>query len=316
MDLPAHFCSAVIDKAATDAFCIELAGRGAEPLFCDAVPTLKGFGDGKSVLLQEAEKRLFGHYLASFMQRSGTCVGQGYTRAMQDAAFFALTHGGLIGRPVQLCFETIYAGARINVGKGSLGSGDGACGVWAAQFMHDYGLVERGVYGSIDLSKPREDLAVLWGAPRHGVPQVLLDQSLSYKADAVMKCTSVEDVRDALAAGYGVPRCANRATHGQRDANGMLAPSTSGGHCQELCGVFIDIKGDLIFVEQQSWGAQGPVGGGTWKLQDGREIMPREGACGIRPEDIKTYLREGELWALRPPLTMWADADVLPSTAA
>jgi hypothetical protein len=305
-----HLCGAIVDKTATDNVCLAIASSGAEPFFADAKPGLRGFGEGKSVLLQEAELKLFGKYLPSWNQARGTCVGQGTGRALQDATFWAIAFGDSIGKPTQLCFETIYAGSRIQIGKGWLGNQDGASGAQAAQYVREYGLLARGVYGSIDLSKPREDLAVTWGAPRHGVPTALLSESATFKAEAAMKCTTVDTVRDAIAAGYGVTACGGMATHGQRDANGMLAPSPSGGHCQYFCGVFIDFKGRLVFVDQQSWGTNGPVGGGPWKLHDGREIQPREGACGVFADVVEKYLRTGEMWAIAPPVTPWGASDL------
>lgn len=313
MNLPSHFCSAIIDPAETDAVCVALAGQGKEPLFADAMPSFKGYGDGKSFLHQESETILFGKTGPSWMQNRGTCVSQGTGRGAQDALYSALAFGENVGKPVQLCFETIYAGSRIQIGKGKLGNGDGSIGAWACQFLHDFGLLARGVYGPIDLSSPQEMLAVRWGSPGMGVPSVLLADSASYKSPACMKCVTVEDVRDALAARCGVARCAQKATHGQRDQDGTLRPVASGGHCQELAGVFVDIHGDLLFVEQQSWGASGPVGGGPFKLQDGREIMPREGSCAIYPEDVQGYLKEGEIWAFRSPITPWSDPSQKPS---
>lgn len=321
----AHLCGAWISPEQTDAVCLALAAQGAEPLFGDAAPQFNGYGEGKCVLLQDAEEKLFGHTLPSWMQTRGTCVSQGTGRGVQDSLYNDLAFGDAIGKPVQLSAETIYGGSRVQVGKGQMGkaspwgssrpSGDGSCGAWAAQFVHDYGMLARGVYGSIDLSKAREDLSIQWG--NVGVPQALLQESAGYKARACMRAMTVENVRDGLAAGYAGARCAQKATHGQRDQDGMLQPSDSGGHCQELCGVFVDYKGRLCFVEQQSWGAEaGPVGGGMWKLQDGREVQPREGACGIFVDSIQTYLRTGEIWLFAPPKTVWADATITPSRLA
>lgn len=241
------------------------------------------------------------------------CVSQGSGRAIQDAIYSSIAVGGLVGDLVSICFETIYGGSRVQIGRGQLGGGDGSCGAWAAQFMHDFGILKRGTYGSINLESPREDLAVQWGQPRYGVPQSLLAESASHKLVSCMQCHTVEDVRDALAARYGVARCADRATDGVRDKDGIRRPRASGGHCQEICGVYVDKNGNLMFVEQQSWGNAGPKGGGTFKLQDGREIAPREGSCAICPDDVEYYLRNGEVWAFAPPRELWQTEHVKPS---
>ena len=118
-----------------------------------------------------------------------------------------------------------------------------------------------------------------------------------------MRAKSVEDLRDGLAARCGAAACGRWATEGQRDANGSIVPQdiSPGGHCEEFAGVFVDIHGDLWFVVQQSWGTQGPTGGGTWKLADGREVQPAEGAAAVRPEVVQNYLKQGEIWLLAAP---------------
>lgn len=303
--IPDNLLGCDIDPVKTAAVCQALADQGKQPIFGDAMPQLKGWGIDKSVLLFDAEMKLFGKYMPSWNQLRGTCVSQGFGRAWQDALWYAIAFGNRIGLPVQICNEPIYAGSRINVGKGNLGNGDGSCGAWAALYGHNFGLNSRQVYGNIDLTTPHEDWACQWGAPHHGVPQSLLDASADYKADACMKCESIEDVRDALAAGYGVARCAKHATHGTRSIDGFLDPVPSGGHCQEIRGVYVDIKGDLCFIDQQSWNGNGPVGGGPIKLQDGREVDLPEGASATHSDTIAIYLNEGEVWAVAPPYNVW-----------
>lgn len=308
MDIPAELLGAHLDPKETDAVCLIMAAQGVEPLFADAQPGLAGFGTGKSVLLFEAEQHLFKQYLPSWSQKSGTCVSMGFGRAWQDALYWGLAFGSLEGTPASICFETIYGGSRVTIGKGKLGSGDGSIGAWAALYGHDYGLLTRGTYGTIDLSKPREDLAVLWGTPGRGVPASLLAESAGYKASGCMRCTTVENIVDAICAGYGCAGCAQIATSGIRDDHGMCRPRPSGGHCQEIRGVYIDWKGRLCGVMQQSWGAAGPSGGGPIKLQDGREIPLPEGACGVFAEDLKRYLTDGEVWAVAAPYRPWNKA--------
>lgn len=325
MDDLSHLCGCVLDERATDAVCLALAGQGKEPLFKDARPELRGFGEGKSVLLQEAEAKLFGHNLPSFNQSRGTCTEQGSTRALQDSLYYSLAFGDRVGSAVELAGESLYGIARVTIGKGQFGRaspwgtnprqvrGDGCAGCMVAQAAHDFGLLKRGVYDSIDLSKPREDLAIQWG--NVGTPQSLMAESASYKAAACFRATSLDDLRDGLAAGYAAAICGQLCAQGQRDSDGMAPLQACGGHCMETCGVFIDIHGDLIFVVQNSWGANGPQGGRTFKLQDGREVQPREGCCGVRPEQMQRGYFAGngcEVWLLAPPATPWQTAETTP----
>lgn len=326
-----HLCGAVIGEALkplTDAVCLALASAGVEPLFADAQPGLKGFGEGKSVLLQDAEVELFGKTLPSWMQRRGTCTEQGTGRAACDSLYWAIRKSGgdSIGSPVEIASETLYGIGRVQIGKGQFGKAspwgvfgnqarnDGCAGSMVALAAHDYGLLKRGVYDSIDLSKPREDLAILWG--NNGTPASLIAESTAYKIDACMQVKSVDELRDGIAAGYAATVCGPFCAEGQRDANGMAPLQDCGGHCMEVCGEFVDIHGDLIFQVQNSWGTMGPQGGGTFKLKDGREVQPREGSCGVRPEQFKTYLSRGEIWLIGAPLNPWRNADLKPSDLA
>ncbi len=317
-----HLCGAIIDeplRPLTDAVCLAFASAGKEPLFADAQPALKGFGEGKCVLLQDAETELFGHTLPSWSQARGTCTEQGTGRAATDSLYWALAKGGLIGDPVEIASEALYGIGRVQIGKGAYGKacpwgaacggrgqrdcGDGCAGCVVAQAAHDYGLLKRGIYGSLDLSKPREDLAIQWS--NSGTPAMLLAESAAFKIDAAMRATSVDDLRDGVAAGYAATICGPFTATGQRDANGMAPLQGCGGHCMEVCGVFVDVHGDLIFQVQNSWGKSGPQGGGTFKLKDGREVQPREGSCGVRPEQFKTYQSRGEIWLIGRPANPW-----------
>ncbi len=305
-----RLCGAVYDPAVTEAVCLALASAGKEPLFGDAQPNLAGFGAGKSYLHQDAEVRHFGKTLPSWMQKRGSCTEQGTGRALQHATFSAIGTTQL-GLPVEWSSEMLYGVARVQLGKGqfgqadpwgsSRGNGDGCSGALVAQAAHDYGWLPRGVHGSFDLSKPREDLAIAWG--NTGTPDELLSQSKQYRARACMQAKTVENVRDALAARFGAAGCGTYATEGMRDKNGYLVPQniSPGGHCEEISGVFIDMHGDLMFVIQQSWGDRGPQGGGNWELQDGREVVPADGAAAVHVEAIENYLKYGEIWLLAPP---------------
>lgn len=313
-------CGAVIDQRITDAVCQALSDSGKTPIFGDAQPGLAGFGIGKSFLHQDSEVKLFGKTLPSWLQRRGTCTEQGNGRGLQQATFSAIANGTQIGAAVEWASEIAYGVGRVQLGRGQFGEacpwnvacggrgqrgcGDGCSGDLVAQALHDFGWLPRGIYGSFDLTKPREDLAVEWS--NTGTPAELLTAAANFKASACHLAKSVDNVRDALAARYGAACCGHWATEGQRDANGAITPQdiSPGGHCEGLNGVFVDIHGDLWFTEQNSWGTMGPKGGGTWKLQDGREVVPAEGSAAIRPEAVQAYIKQGSIWLLAPPLNL------------
>lgn len=307
-----HLCGAHILPEETDRFCMGLAKAGIEPLFADAsirqkpdftswcVRKWQGAG---SEFLWHAERSLFGKLLPSWIQTRGVCVGMGHGRAWQDAVYNELAFGASRGETVAIAWEFLYGRSRTAPGHGRI-HGDGSVGAWAAEAGHNDGIVIRGNHGTIDLTQQREDLAIRWGDA--GVPAALLQDASGFRAHAVMRCTTTTDVRNALLARYGIARCAARATRPQRDAEGFSGTESSGGHCQCLRGVYRDRRGRTRFVEQQSWpGTAAPHGGGPLQLWDGRTEELPEGAGAIEEDDVETYLRTGEVWAMAPPRNLW-----------
>lgn len=315
------YLGAHIDPRETEAFCLRLAQVNEEPLFADARSDLRDFGVGRNVFLWDAEQALWGHTLPADSQARGTCVSRGTYRAAQLSLYWSIAFGGLVGKLVTLAYEPIYGGSRVNVGGGRL-SGDGSYGAWAAQYVHDYGLLPRGKFGTIDLTKSNEPLACTWGTRGHGVPQSILRESADYRAAACWCCRTVEDIRDAIAAGYGVAFCSNtlwQVPDGQttrRDGDGMCRPVDSGGHCEAIVGTYRDHKGRECFVRQQSWGNY-PRGTDRIKVYDGREIPLPEGAYGSFVADNDRALRGGgEAWAISAPFSAWRDPHQKPSEVA
>jgi hypothetical protein len=289
------------DDAAVDDFCQALDAAGTPAVFSAAQPDLAGHWErlkaaGETgIFLQDAESELFGHTLPAESQRRGTCVSRGTMRAIRDAYYWGIVHHEDLATPRDICFEPIYGGSRVQVGGGRLGTGDGSVGAWAAQFVHDFGLLARGVYGGVDLTQPREDLAVDWGNPGVGVPAGLLAEARAHPVGACHFCPTTAAIADAVSAGYGVAYCSN-LIWGDRDRNGIARPVTSGGHCESICGVARSPQGDTLFIRQQSWGAR-PNGPDLLNFAGGTKRL-RQGAYGAFEEDIAKGLRGGgEAWA-------------------
>lgn len=234
---------------------------------------------------------------AAFCQTIGDCVSMVY-RSLQDCLNWDRAKNGAISRPVKLCFETIYGGSRVAIGRGQLGSQDGSVLAWASEYVARYGVLERGIYHGTDLSKPREDLAQAWGQPRAGVPQVIevLSKDHRFKAH---QCKSTDELADGIASGMFGGICRSYYTHAI-DSEGFATFGNYGGHHTCLRGAFIDRRtNQRVFVEQQSHGSGVPDAHPVAHTTDG-DVELSDGAYLVRENDIARFMGQGEIWIFQP----------------
>lgn len=294
----------VPNPQAVEEFCQSLADSGVKPRFGDSYPKLNGFWMGlvkrgaTGVFLWEWEDDLLRKRTAVDMQAAGvdpgSCVSRATHRAAQDSHGMAIRRGRLVGKPVELCYETIYGGGRVKIGNGSLGWQGGMVGAWAARYVREVGVLPRGVYGSHDLTHSREDLAELWGRPRVGAPSEL--EAISHPVKAVHHVKTVDELADCTAAEFGSAMCSTWL-FGDRNKKGMSTYAGPTAHCESIRGVFITMEGGLGFVRQQSWGPNSPQG--PQKLQyAGGEIDLPPGCYGVYGEDLQQAMNTGETWAI------------------
>lgn len=271
---------------------------------------LKGYRDGESVCLWDAETQLFGRTLPSWIQTIGTCVGMGCGRAIQDSMFWALAFGDQLGDAVEVAWEPLYGLARTakDIGNGRMGSNpSGNYPSWFARAYHEYGLPIRQKYGTIDLSTQRENLAAQWCQRGHATPTSIVDSIKTYNGGACYWPQSVEEILGCIRAGYAVARAGNYSTGANRDKNGYCGLDRCGGHCQFWRGVIVMKNGNVFIAEQQSWpGASAPHGENyTIVAETGREIRLPEGCGLIDLADATMVLKNGEVIAFGPPRNLW-----------
>lgn len=301
----------LLDPRVTDETCAAMEGEGRTVAFGAARPALSGHWQRlvergvNGVFFNEFEEAVLGATQPAFNQGRGTCVGQGFARALQDAILASVFRQSIM-RPARIAPEFIYPAARNGIGRGQQGkhlanssANDGTYGGWAARALVRFGSLERGVYGQYDLSKPNEMLAIRWGDPGPGVPAELYAAAADHKCDAFL-CRDVGSIADALGAEHGVAICIPRIA-GSRDKNGMSRLSDQGNHCTALSGVFLTPSGDLGLIYQQSWGNQ-PSGPDILKYAGGEQKL-RQGECGIWAEELEVIMRRAgqtgaEAWAI------------------
>jgi len=246
------------------------------------------------VFAQDAEKRLTGQMRPAYRQTRGVCVSRGTGGAIQDSLLFALANSGRVGRPATIATEPIYAGSRQTIGRGQLGSVEGSCGCWAAEWVARFGVVERAVYGAIDLTKSNDDIACNWSS-RSGqnVPKDIQEAGLTHKVSA-HKVATTNELADAIFAGYFGAVCRSRYCSAV-DTDGFGIFNNNGGHCTEVSGAYFDFRGQLQFVEQQSHGTGRPTPNPVARTEGGAVAL-RDGSYPVRCEAMADAIRTGEVW--------------------
>lgn len=298
---------------AREAFSTTLKGAYADDSFSGAAPALKGHWNRlvKSgttrVLAQDFELQILGEHLPPDEQARGTCVSRGSYKAAQDSYFYELAQKLIVGRIAKLCFEPLYGGARVNIGKGWLGRShrgdcrcgrcpnEGAAGSHAAEYLWRWGLLERGKYGRFDLSRPNESLACDWG--NDGVPQEILMAGAEHPC-LCHRVYNTDELADCCAAGYFAAYC-SPYLWGDRDLDGMSRIAQAGAHCEEVSGVFLLPSGQTAFTKQQSWGQFMPRGQQMLRTKGGL-VKLRPGAYGAFAGDLQRGLDNGgEAWCFK-----------------
>jgi hypothetical protein len=244
----------VDDQAAVWATVRAIEAQGVPALFEDAAPHLIAAADDDApVFFWEAEKRLLGKVLPSWNQRSvGSCVGFGNGRAGQDILLWEVAAGEPEQWPgAEICPEIIYGGSRVEVGGGRI-SGDGSIGAWAAKWVKDWGLVPRGVYGSLDVTTYNESTCRQLG--RNGIPAEVETAARLHPVTAVAMVRSGDDWWAGTGAGKPSAICSGRGFTTTLK-KGFCQPSGSWAHCMEGRGRFRR-AGDKekCGVIQNSWG--------------------------------------------------------------
>jgi hypothetical protein len=278
-------------KAAVDQAMAALA----QPLFYAAAYPIKDTGAGKVVLLYQFLAQHCGGKFPIHKQTIGDCVSHGWSLGidvLQGAEIQASQAGKFPGEEAS---EIIYAGSRVEIGKGACGLQDGSVGAWAAQFVTKYGTIVRGKYGSLDLTTYNGQTAQKLGAPNAGVPDPLEPAVREHPIKTTSLVRGYPEARDAIANGYPVPVCSTVGFDGQggnqtkRDQDGFAKRNGSWPHCMLFAGVDDAFKRPGLLCIN-SWGT-------TWITGPRRHEQP-EGSFWVDADTVDAMLREGDSFAV------------------
>jgi hypothetical protein len=212
-------------------------GALPHPVFGITARPIRDTGKGKVVLLYQANRKVAGRDFCH-TQTIGDCVSHGWSLLVDTLKCVQIAAGQREKFTGETATEVMYAGARIEIGRGQCGRGDGAVGAWAAQFASTYGTLVRGVYGDIDLTSYDGNRAKAWGAPGRGVPDALEAILKDHPVRTTSMVQTYEEARDAIANGYPVAVCSNQGFSMARDQDGFARPQGSWPHC--MCFIAAD----------------------------------------------------------------------------
>jgi hypothetical protein len=271
------------DPAAVEAVLMRLP----RPVFAECAAPIAESGKGQVALLHKVVASVRGAFPVR-MQTIGDCVSQGWACAVDVLAAVQVAAGTTARYGGDTATEILYAGSRVEVGKGRLGRRDGSVGAYAAEFVVKYGTLPRGRYGEIDLTDYSGPRARQWGMPGRGVPDALEPLLAPNRVRTVSLVRTYEEARDALAQGYPVPVASSQGFAMSRDAKGFARPRGSWAH--QMCFIAVDDadpRPGLLCMN--SWGPD-------WISGPTRHDQP-PGSFWVDAEVADRMLRQGDSFA-------------------
>jgi hypothetical protein len=230
-----------------------IMGALPHPVFGVTARPIRDSGKGKTVLLYQANRKVFGRDFCH-QQTIGDCVSHGWSLLIDTLKCVQIAQGLREKFTGETATEVMYAGSRVEIGHGQAGNGDGAVGAWAAQFATQYGTLVRGKYGAVDLTTYDGNRARAWGRPGAGVPDDLEPRLREHPLKTASMVLSYAEARDAIANGYPVAVCSRLGFVAQRDRDGfaVVDPQHPWGHCTCLIGAD-DAYGRPGLLDMNSW---------------------------------------------------------------
>ena len=222
----------------------------------------------EDVFLWDACRKVTGELLPPRDQGNiGACVGFGTAAAVEHLSCVQAASDASESYR-ELAPEIIHAGSRVEIGGGQI-RGDGSVGAWAAQFVHDYGVLPRDKYPHLDLTKYDAKRCRRLG--NTGVPSDLEPIAQQHPVRAITNVRTFEECRAAIRNGYPMIVCSSQGFTMARDAEGFCQPQGTWMHCMAIVGVRGGLRPGAFLLN--SWAR---------KLTPGRAVsaIPRPRASG------------------------------------
>lgn len=257
---------------------------------------IMGTGEGVETRLDKILIQVAGYYPA-VRQMIGDCVSFGWGKAiMLTLAADIFLRGENEQWPgYEICTEWLYGISRVVAGRGRLGNSDGSIGAWMAASVipSGQGTLLRKIYEvkgkTVDLRKYSGKRAKDWGYK--GLPLTLLEETAD-EHPVSQRCPlvqSYEEVRDAIANGYGVAVCSNQGFRDTRDKDGTLTPGPRWAHCMCFFGNNGDKRDPKCALDNSSWL--------DWCSGPNPDDLPI--GCGwVRAEVVDRMARQGDTFLI------------------
>lgn len=284
------FAGAYRDPEAAEAL---HATFGARQTFADWATSDSGLADigvGKLVMLYRY-RLLLDKTAYATAQRRGDCVSFAFANACDAVrATEILAEGQPEAWIAPSATEWLYWG------RGH--SGEGASCATVGDFcVNKAGLLLRQKYEALGLDfttyNPR-----LGEDGRSGPPRAAVDVARENPLTVLTRITSIEEARDAIAAGHALSCCSGLSWSDQRDTRGV-SKRTPQGWAHAMCWDGVDARTEIVakyggplFKVAQSWGGWNR---GGWAIEYGPCPV---GGFWILPGDAATAISHGGTYAV------------------
>lgn len=277
--MPKHNSNGFIfDPIAIDEVCSELL----VPYFGDAASNLRGYGEGKTVLLYKNFDKIGIKDFVRNQGNVGSCTAVSLAGLIDLAKATEIVSGERSEYLAGTVAEHLYRGARL----GTRISGDGASVALAVRYAANSGTLFMIKYPEIDLTSYSVERCRKWGS-NSGYINSLDNVAKNHKINKYTRVRSYEEARDSIAAGYGVICGSSYGYNSTCDNDGFARQDTSWNHAMYWSAIRHDKPGILI---QNSWGA--------WNKMPNRKFGEPAGSFWVRPEDIEKMTKNGDCWAI------------------